>query len=84
MTGDKYRVFYHLDGETVPLGEPVDTWKQAKAMRGNIFDQNKRVRAAWIMRSNPSIGLRQDHYGATLRRTKHDVINNEKEMQCWK
>lgn len=73
MTGDKYQVFYHLDGGTFPHGDPVDSWQAAKALRGNIFDQNHRVRASWIMRSNPSLGLRTDRYGHTLQRTKYET-----------
>lgn len=77
MIGDQYQVFYHLDGKTYCQGMPLDTWKEAKALRGNVFDQNPRVRAAWVMRSNPSLELRQDRYGHTLRRTKHEIPQEE-------
>lgn len=70
--GDKFTVFYHLDGCTLQCGEPVDTWQQAKANRGNAFSK-RRVRAAWIMRENPSLGARPERYGFTLRRSKYET-----------
>lgn len=73
MIGDKYQVFYHLDGETVPHGSPVDSWRVAKETRANVFHQNKRVRAVWVMRSNPSLNLQPELRGYTLRRTRHEV-----------
>jgi hypothetical protein len=74
MTGDKFQVFYHIAGNTIPhpLG-PWDTWRDAKAMRNSSFFDFPEVRAAWIMRTNPSLDLRPEKYGETLRRNKHEI-----------
>lgn len=73
MIGDKYQVFYHIHGRTEPHGDPVDTWTEAKEARNTLFFGNGKLRAVWIMRSNPSLGLRPEHYGNTLRRTKYEA-----------
>lgn len=70
MLGDRYQVFAHVDGCTLSIGF-FDTWKQAKAARGNAFHRDD-VKAAWVMRDNPSLGLRQDQYGFTLRKPQHE------------
>ena len=72
MTGDKYQIFYN-DGRNSTLHETVDTWKRAKEIRGSLFDQNRSYRAVWVMRINPGLNLRPEHWGFTLRRTKHEV-----------
>lgn len=72
MIGDKYHVFYSLGGGTITAGV-FDTWKEAQTERNERFHDNRAVRAAWIMRDNPSLGLRSELRGATLRRTKHEA-----------
>jgi len=69
MLGDKYRIFYHKDGHTISYGDPVDTWKQAKALRGRAFDGIKTAKAVWIMRYNPSLDLKCEKFGFTLSRS---------------
>lgn len=73
MRGDKYQIFYTSDGSSV-LHATVDDWGRAKEIRGSLFDGNRRIRAAWIMRTNPSLGLRTEKYGFTLRRTRHETV----------
>lgn len=71
VPGDKYRVFYSTGGGTIP--EAVfDSWQEAKAARNDIFARPD-VRAAWIMKDNPSQNTVGNLYGSTLRRTKHEV-----------
>lgn len=70
MLGDRYQVFVSIDGQTVPCGI-FDDWKSAKTMRGNEFTFRK-AQAAWVMRSNPSLELRQEKIGYTLRIDKYD------------
>lgn len=72
MRGDKYQIFYSADGDSV-LHETVDDWGRAKEIRGNLFDQNRRYRAVWIMKTNPKLNLRPEKWGFTLRRTRHEV-----------
>ena len=74
IPGDKFQVFYSITGNTIPhpLG-PWDTWRDAKAMRNSSFFDFPEVRAAWVMRSNPSLGLMPEKYGETLRRNKHET-----------
>lgn len=74
MLGDKYQIFYSLDGHSV-LHETADTWPRAKDVRNEVFHGNGKIRAAWIMRSNPSLDLPPRRYGNTMRRTR-------KEAQC--
>jgi hypothetical protein len=71
VKGDKYQVFYSVGGNSV-LHETVDDWGRAKELRGNLFDQNRSYRAVWIMRNNPSLNLRPEKFGFTLRRPEHD------------
>jgi hypothetical protein len=72
VIGDKYHVFSSSGGGTIPHGV-FDTWAEAKAARNEIFYSQTNTRAAWIMRRNPSLDLRPELYGFTLRRTKHEV-----------
>lgn len=72
VPGDKYSVFYSTGGGTVPCGSAVDSWAEAKAMRNEIFARSD-VRAAWIMKNNPSQNTVPGLYGSTLRRTKHEA-----------
>lgn len=74
MTGDKYRVFYSVGGGTVPY-ETFDSWRDAKEARNNIFFSDRKTRAAWIMRDNPSLNARPELYGNTLRRTKYEAAD---------
>ncbi len=71
LLGDKYQVFHSIDGHTIPhpLG-PWDAWRDAKVMRNSSFFDFPEVRAAWVMRSNPGLGIVQEKYGETLRRKK--------------
>jgi hypothetical protein len=66
IDGDKYRVFHSEGGGTIPDGV-ADTWRAAKELRNEVFSREE-VRAAWVMRDNPSLGLRPELYGNTLRR----------------
>jgi hypothetical protein len=50
-----------------------DTWPAAREARNALFSSRTDVRACWMMRVNPSMGLQPDKYGATLRRTKHEA-----------
>lgn len=72
MIGDKYQVFYCIAGRTVshPSG-PWDAWQDAKAERNHVFYVYPGVEACWIMRSNPSLGLRQEKYGNVMRNTSN-------------
>jgi len=72
MHGDHYQVFYSVDGNSM-LHATVNDWGRAKEIRGSLFDQNRSYRAVWIMRINPSLGLRPEKWGFTLRRTRHEV-----------
>ena len=71
LPGDKYAVFYSMGGGTIN-GQVWDSWLDAKEERNNIFFSGP-VRAAWIMRSNPSLGTRPQLYGHTMRRTKYEA-----------
>ena len=73
VLGDKYRVFYSIGGGTIPHGDAVDSWAEAKAQRNGIFFSRRDVRAAWIMKVNPSQNTLPGLYGATLRRTKYEA-----------
>lgn len=73
MRGDKYQIFYSESGNSM-LHETVDDWSRAKDIRDNLFRENRRARAVWIMRTNPAMGLRTDKWGFTLRRTRHEVV----------
>lgn len=74
MIGDKFQVFYCIAGRTVPhpLG-PWDTWQDAKAFRNSSYFDFPEVQSAWVMRSNPSLGLMQEKYGFTLKRNIRKV-----------
>lgn len=75
MFGDQYQAFYHLDGHTVQHGETTNNWKRAVELRDEAFEQNPRVRSAWIMRTNPSTDLRPDKRGYSLQRSKHEIAS---------
>lgn len=75
MIGDKYQIFYSVNGNSV-LHETVDDWWRAKETRGSLFDSDTKIRAVWIMRSNPSLDLRPEKFGFTLRRTRHETRKN--------
>jgi hypothetical protein len=66
IDGDKYRVFHSEGGGTIPDGVK-DSWHAAKELRNEVFCREE-VRAVWIMRDNPSLGIRPELYGQTLRR----------------
>lgn len=70
MVGDKYQVFTSSENYTTP-SEIFDTWRAAKEMRNDLFFSDEAVQSAWIMRSNPSLNLRQSKYGNTLRKDKY-------------
>lgn len=72
MRGDRYQIFYSLDGSSV-LHDTVDDWGRAKEIRGTLFDSNRKIRAVWIMRTNPALELRPEKFGFTLRRTRHEM-----------
>jgi hypothetical protein len=72
MTGDKYQVFYSTGGGTILHGT-YDTWPAAREARNELFNSRTNIRACWMMRTNPSLGLQPDKYGTTLRRTKHEA-----------
>lgn len=69
MLGDKYQVFTSTSNHTYPDGI-FDTWREAKEARNDKFFNDDSVQSAWIMRSNPGLNLRQDKYGATMRKDK--------------
>lgn len=73
MIGDKYQVFYSVGGGTVPY-DIFDTWRAAKEARNDLFYFRTEIRAVWIMRRNPSLDLRPELYGNTMRRTKHGAM----------
>lgn len=70
--GDKYAVFYSTGGGTLN-GQVWDQWADAKAERDNIFDTVPGVRAVWVMKSNPSLGIAPNLCGFTLRRRKQNA-----------
>lgn len=73
VPGDKYRVFYSTGGGTMPYGDVVDSWAEAKERRNKIFYMPGNIRAAWVMKHNPSQNTVPSLYGSTLRRTKHEA-----------
>lgn len=72
VQGDKYLVFYSLGAETV-FHDVFDSWQEAKASRNDIFFGSTNVRAAWVMKRNPSLNTVAELYGGTLRQTKHEA-----------
>lgn len=73
MIGDKYQVFY-TEGSGTVTHAVFDTWREAKDVRNELFYSRMNIRAAWIMRHNPSLDLRPTRYGHTMRRTKHEAM----------
>lgn len=71
VPGDK-QVFYSANGHTISATGLLDHWQDAKMLRNEAF-KNFNVRAAWVMKHNPSQNTVPSLYGNTLRRTKHDV-----------
>jgi hypothetical protein len=69
MVGDKYHVFTSVNNFTYPDGV-FDSWREAKEARNAAFFASESVKSAWIMRSNPSLNLRQDKYGHTMRKER--------------
>ena len=80
MLGDKYQVFTSTGNYTHPEGT-FDTWREAKEVRNDRFFHDEQVQSAWIMRCNPSMNLRQDKYGYTLRKEKHRAQQNTQATQ---
>ena len=72
MIGDRYQVFT-ADARNSTLRATCDTWAEAKEKRNELFYADKKLRAAWVMRINPSMDLRPERWGFTMRRNKHEV-----------
>ena len=72
MSGDMYQVFT-ADARNSTLHATYGTWAEAKEKRNELFFADRKLRAAWVMRINPSMDLRPERWGFTMRRTRHEA-----------